>query len=339
VTTQPDSLSEAAPPPLLIIGAPRSGTTWIARVLARTEAAAYVGEPDTESKEPYALRSKRGLGRFPILQPHEDAPEYEALWRQALDGRVRSKAPLSTATKLLLRASSGPEVGRAFAYVDPRLSLRLKLVASLARPPAKKQPGHRVIVKSVFAALSLDWILSRFSPRVMIVKRSPYNIVSSWLALGWHPIGIASHPKIAELFLEPLDLPTYPRAASRLACITWEVGFLTAVLDRMSSLHPEWISATHEQLCHRPQDGFQELCRASGLTWSETAERYLRESNEAGSGYETKRIATEEPERWRKRLSPTQVDEVRGVLREFPTPPGAASGQASASASPPSSSL
>ncbi|MGH2820032.1 MAG: hypothetical protein ACRDJ5_05195, partial [Actinomycetota bacterium] len=94
--------------------------------MKRTEDASYIGEPDTEGKEPFALRAKHGLGRFPILEPGEEAHEYETLWRRAFEGRARDKAPRAGLAKLLLKGASDDEVSGAFAFVEPRLSRRLR---------------------------------------------------------------------------------------------------------------------------------------------------------------------------------------------------------------------
>src|SRR5215216_3657697 len=70
---------------VLVIGLPRSGTTWIASTLAQTGNAALVSEPDNHYNVPFALRAKRRLpgGFHPALSPADEAPLFEALWREA----------------------------------------------------------------------------------------------------------------------------------------------------------------------------------------------------------------------------------------------------------------
>src|SRR6202035_122847 len=50
--------------PLLLVGMPRSGTTWTMRVLASDPSLLAVMEPDNEVRSAPAIWAKRGSGRF-----------------------------------------------------------------------------------------------------------------------------------------------------------------------------------------------------------------------------------------------------------------------------------
>src|SRR4051794_14190277 len=71
---------------VLIAGLPRSGTTWIARMLASCEHTVLVSEPDNPNDDPFALR-KRKLpgGYYTALDPTDEAPVFERLWREAFE--------------------------------------------------------------------------------------------------------------------------------------------------------------------------------------------------------------------------------------------------------------
>ena len=45
----------------------------------------------------------------------------------------------------------------------------------------------RLVVKSVYAPLAVEWIAHRHDVRDRLVLRRPLNVVSSWLRLGWLP--------------------------------------------------------------------------------------------------------------------------------------------------------
>ena len=47
-------------------------------------------------------------------------------------------------------------------------------------------------------------------------------------------------------------------------------------------------------------------------------EVHLARSNRAGTGLVTTRVAADQPERWRKRLTGDQVREIGGMLRKVP---------------------
>src|SRR5262249_25000117 len=73
--------------PILVAGAPRTGTTWVARALGSSPDATLINEPDNEWPNPFALRAKLPLGQYPVLGPGDEAPKaYDLLWRKAFEG-------------------------------------------------------------------------------------------------------------------------------------------------------------------------------------------------------------------------------------------------------------
>lgn len=312
-----DRVSES----LLVVGAPRSGTTWVGRVLEQTENVTFVGEPDSEHKEPFALEAKHGLGTFPLLVPGDRAPAYETLWARALSGHLRSRSLDQRAAGRFLRNEELSRVHEAIDIHDPRLTPRLRLVRLLARTPSTQHPGRRAVVKSVFVALCLDWLLSTF-PEVetLIVERNPLNVLASWVALGFTPYSFHQDRRLRELVLEPLDLPQYPAGASPVEAMAWQVGVLQAVLTDVAERRPEIKVVRHEELVVDPESAYKELSARVGLVWTDKTQDFLMQSNVPGTGYEPKRDLQQQqdPDRWKKRLTEQQVEEITGVLSRFP---------------------
>ena len=303
---------------LLITGVPRSGTTWLGRVLRRTAGTRYVDEPDNEVKEPFALKTKRGMGTFPALAPGDEASGLERLWDLAFGGRIRDGSARSRVASALLQRSPRDAVRAGVARDRPRHTIRTITVRMLAAEPSHEQVGSHVLVKSVYVPLCLEWITERWSPEVIVSTRHPYNIVSSWMSLGYTGHGLDTNPLVERLYVEPLDLPRLPRNASWIQRISWEVGLLGSVLAAAVRNHPEWHVVHHEDLCENPSANFQRLCAHLGLTWTDEAQRWLSASNHAGRGLEVKRLVTEESDRWRTRLRADEVREIDRVLSGFP---------------------
>src|SRR5436305_3126532 len=97
---------------ILVVGFARSGTSWVAEMLATTESAGLLSEPDDALLHPFASRAKRRLpgGHYPVLSPGDEAPEYEVLWEEAFGSRgARYTSPerlrRAAARRLLARAS------------------------------------------------------------------------------------------------------------------------------------------------------------------------------------------------------------------------------------------
>jgi hypothetical protein len=127
---------------------------------------------------------------------------------------------------------------------------------------------------------------------------------------GWAPSN-AGWP------LRPRFPPLGP-GESRLARLAWQIGLFTTALETAASRNPDWHVVSHEELCRHPEAAFRQLSDELVLTWTESASAFLAESNRPGQGLVTQRVAAEESERWRRRLTAAQVDEVAAVLARFP---------------------
>jgi hypothetical protein len=290
----------------------------VEEILGVTARAHVIHEPDNETCDPFALRAKRTLGRFPILAPADVAPpEYADLWHRALTGR--SHRP--SARWLIARAVLGTadeELGAVFDQRASRVPPRMRVVSALASPPtAPPQPGP-VLVKSVHASLAAEWLVLRWAPQVIIVLRHPLNIIASHVALGWHDAGLATHPLLPQLLSRTPGVPPLADDASALSRLAWQIGLFIAVLQAAAGRHPEWLVIRHEELCQNPPAGFQAVCEALDRPWTEEAAAQLSASNRPGEGLATRRVAAEQPQRWRRQLHGDQLEEVVSVLSAFP---------------------
>lgn len=65
---------------ILVIGAPRSGTTWLANALATTPGSRLAHEPDNAAFNDDAVESLERYGGYPAPRVGEDLPAYARLW-------------------------------------------------------------------------------------------------------------------------------------------------------------------------------------------------------------------------------------------------------------------
>jgi hypothetical protein len=292
----------------------------VAQVLSHASGVSYVSEPDNESFNPFALKAKFGLGRFPVLEDGDRAPEnYELLWERVFAGFQHSRVPQVVVQQLNRGKRAMRELWHAMCAPRPRLSVRLRLLTSWARPPSSRVDG-RVLVKSVYAPLAVEWLGERFRPDVVVVRRHPMNVVASWTELGWGGCELVNNPTVRRRFGERWGLPELGAETSALERVSWEVGLFTSALEAAADRHPEWTVASHESLCLEPEDGFQRMYDQLGFEWTDQTDQFLDLSNRSGVGYSTFRVASEQPERWRQRLTPEQVKEAWSVLSRFRAP-------------------
>jgi len=321
----PPDRSAGALSGVLVLGVPRSGTTWVARMLAGAEGAGLVVEPDNHLNVPFALHAKLGLpgGFYPRLSPGEDAPAYRRLWREAFaaaeEQRVVRRLRRAAARRLL---AGGPRADIRRAFVDPGSTpLRLRLAGALAVPERAPAGATPAIVKSVHAPLAAAWVAAEVDAGVAVVLRDVLNVVSSWAALGWiEPDGpdelAVSGPAGLAALASSQGAPPPPRSGSHLARTTWLLASLTLVLQRTAAANPSWVVVRHEEITREPVAGFRALAAGLGIRWTPSAEEAVRATARPGGGFETTREPAQVANAWR-RLAPAQLQEAVTVLAAF----------------------
>jgi hypothetical protein len=300
---------------VLIVGAPRSGTTWIGAALGRTEGAVFVNEPDGDH-DPFAYRARLGHGIAPTLTPGDAAPEYERLWAGAFAGGRAARTPRD---RLARRVYASVPVSQRWAvWLGGSPGPRLRVAAALAVPRVAVDAARAVVVKSVRAESSVEWIAARFSPRVLVVERNPLNVLASWVELGYvrDPRESGAYAGVARRRYG-VDVP--PAGAPVLERQAFTYGVLASVLREAAGRHPEWVRAHHDDLCIDAPARFRALAGTLALEWGARADAFLRESDAPGAGYHLTRATRSQPDRWRQRLDAEQVETIREVLDRFPT--------------------
>jgi hypothetical protein len=298
---------------VLVVGTPRSGTTWIGQALGRSRATVYVHEPDGPN-DAFALRAKRGHGIQNEIAPGTSAPDYERLWSAAFAGGEFDRSPRGRVAKYLVDSTS---IGtRMAALRGEQVSLRARGAMALATP-LRPRPSENVVVKSVHACLAVEWIAEKFEPRVVVVRRSPLNVLSSWKTLG-HGGDPKLVAQLADVAWRRWKVRVPPDDADLIVRRATVLGVLTGALADGCARHPEWTAVRHDDVSAEPVDRLGSLAHTVGLDFSDDAESYVRQSNQPGAGYATKRVAGTATDKWRTVLSDSEADESLTTLALFP---------------------
>lgn len=289
---------------ILVAGLPRSGSTWLAQILAQAPGVRYVNEPDNRDVDPFAWVATIGLETRPALAPGQRAPDYFLLWQLAFKGGW----PDGKTIDLLRRAAASSKLPRA---------LRVSSLRLLARAASRRRPqGTHLLVKSVVVALALEWVAQQFDPTIVVVWRHPFNLVPAWIDQGW--VGAdktATTDAVRARFEGTAAWPPPPGSGAR--AVAWAACAESVLLHETAGKHPDWIVVSHENQCVNPETGFRDLYARLGLEWNDRVVRALTASDAPGTGFETNRRAAEEPKRWRARLSPEEQKQVADVVRAF----------------------
>ncbi len=302
--------------PIVIVGLPRSGTTWTLRALGSAADTDRILEPDNEDKYPASIHAKRAVGRYPVLQPGDEAGAYRRLWEWILGGAHEDRR------SRLARRILGP--GHSDRIHEGRPDPVTWLAAMVAREPRPHAPGHdhvphRLVVKSIHAQLATEWLAAEFDVEMLLLLRHPANVLASWMELNLKDARnstLENRPEIRSRYLEPWGVPLPgPDPIERMS---WRIGLLVAAIEDARSRHPEWHLRTHEQLCIDPPAEFRRLYADLGLDWGEPSEAFLSGHNTPGSGFAVNRVASELSDSWQRRLDDEQLATLRRVLAWFP---------------------
>ena len=231
--------------PYLLVGVPRSGTSWTGETLGRAQGVRYVDEPDG-FRDPFPFRVMLELGENPAIAPGASVADYERLWAGSFSGgmpprglrsRISNRAYHSVATEDRQRARAGQGIVPA-----------LRLAARCAQPPVADPGAAHVLVKSVQCARSVEWIVQRFEPRVALILRNPLNALASW-----RDFGFAKNPReaasLAAYAHERWGITAPAESEPQLAQQTFTFGVLTAALLAAADRHSGWLVVRHEELC------------------------------------------------------------------------------------------
>ncbi len=302
--------------PIVIVGVPRSGTTWTLRTLGTSPGVRKAFEPDNEEWHAAAIHGKHHLGRYPVLDRGERDRAYHHLWEWILEG-----AHESARSRLALLMLSPGRMERRF---DAKTDLVTWVAGEVARDPLPTSPlrhraPERVVAKSIHAQLSLSWLTDEFDVDVLVMLRHPANVLSSWLGMNLKDSRssvLESRPDVRSHYLDRWGVPL--PGDDRVEQLSWRIALLTAALEEAVDRDPRLHVRTHETLCTDPGAQFRGLFTELQLDWSPATEEFLRDHDTPGEGFTLFRTAADLPEVWQTRLDDRETATLQRVLGWFP---------------------
>lgn len=296
---------------VLVVGVPRSGSTWLTDILASGPEADLVMEPDNEKTSVLASFLKAGLPRFPRLSPREPGPQaLEVLWGCAFGSNwapLLSRGRLSRALCRIRTASRENAIAAKTTEITAGrdTGARYGLLRSLCACPGGSQRPIRVI-KSVHAVLYPEWIVERFRPvSTLIIMRHPMAVLQSWRRLSLpDAFRLTRPPATGGARSEQVALV---RTAEQL-CVMYES------LISAGERNPDWHVVWHEALCEDPHERLPAIAEKCGIGWHETMEKRVASMNQDGQGYEAKRKASQEIGKWKHEATQAEIDAVKKVF-------------------------
>jgi len=287
---------------VIVVGFPRSGTSWLAKCLSFAPDFTYYREPDNFDR----VRGAEQRFIHLYLTAEHDDPAYRRLMTRACAGRL--------ATAFTMREDAGPLLSR--------LGRRGRAVGELL--PFLFFRKRHVLLKLVFANLNLTWFSANIPhARQLCVLRHPCGQFSSWKRLGWEPTPMAllENPRLVADHLHPyVDLIRSAESFWERAGALWAAT--VHVIHRQTQADNGRLMVAYEWLCGDPRARFAELYGMLGMTWNEWTDQRVGETNTDGDNraYSLNRPTSYQVDQWKERVSPDEIEACRRFVEPFGLP-------------------
>jgi hypothetical protein len=290
--------------PILVTGMPRSGTTWVGRMLDASERVGYVNEPFNLSYSP-------GTFRVPVDHWYiYVTPENEHRFLPKLQEALEFRYPLAR------------ELRRCRGRTDLHHTLKSWRDFRAAR-------GLRPLVKEPHAVFSAGWFVERLGSDVVVTVRHPAAVVASWKRLDWSFdfANLLDQPALVSDRLEPFEAAMRAALApeqdlvDRVALL-WRIIYSLVAEDR--ERYPKLHVVRQEDLSLHPVDGYASLYEALGLPFTREAAAAVAASSSSENPKETQVESPHETwidsranlESWRPRLSADELRRIQEITEE-----------------------
>lgn len=294
------SNAPAKPAPIIVAGMARSGTSWLGKVLSFAEDYTYYREPDNVNFVPGTKAYFENL----YLADGMNDLAYAQHMDQALAGKVANHFTMS--------ADPGPWLERL-----PPQFLRLGNVV-----PALYRRRSGVLLKLVYANLTLDWIAARYPHAHLIyIQRHPAAVFASWHRLGWDPDpqSLLRQEGLMAAHLEPYR-EVIERADSFWARAGALWGATHRVIENQIALGMRARILSFEEACENPEAVFRGIYESIGCAWDDRVADFLSTTNTLGDRsqtYSLKRDARTMINAWREEVDTSDTNECLDVISHF----------------------
>jgi len=283
--------------PILITGMPRSGTTWVGRIISNAPSVGYVHEPFN------ITRGRCACGIYFDKWFYYINSENEERFHKHIEHVVGSST-------------------NRFKLLNVVFDLRRTKSLRPAKTYIKQLWATRAVVKDPLAACSTAWMSSTFNMNAIVMVRHPAAVVSSYKKLGWsHPFShFLAQPLLMRDYLNPFadEIREFVHGDPDIvdqAALLWKLIYY--VLQKQSALHDEWIILRYENLSANVEAGFRALFQKLGLTLTNHVHHKIQKTNSvpyprsSANPYSILRNSEKMIWRWKSLLSHDEIERVR----------------------------
>lgn len=246
---------------MFVTGVPRSGTTFVGRVLSWPLEVDYIHEPFNAACGIPGMK-----GRYRYIRPSLDTEEMRR--NHALIQRLFNY-------DFTLRTTHDEKDSRTRKMVKHVFGSRGPFYLRMA----KLNPFHRAaVIKDPTGCLMAEYLYLTFGVKPVIVVRHPVSLAASLKRIDWWPKTFMLGQQkalVEDYFVDEVDLLT-KKWPDRLQTMAAHWRSIYKVLLTQASRHPDWQIVKIEDISASPVDTFQQLYDALGLTWTSYVESRIR---------------------------------------------------------------
>lgn len=277
-------ITDSKSKPILLTGAHRSGTTWLANMLTLSGEMQIASEPFNLDAWAYKLN---GLAKYWFTYaPSLDQEEAIAAFQKVINCKTGKVYGRRTIQRYLPFVRKG-----------------------------------RVLIKDPIASLSSEWLANNFTLDVIVLVRHPAAFAASLKRMQWYfPF---DHLLQQEQLMDDLLYPFRREIEAGYTDIIKQAALIWNIIYHVLSIYvernPDWIVVKHEVLSLKPVDELHVLYEELGLTWSLDVEsgisRYTTKDKRAdlkkGVAHQMVRDSKKNISRWKSMLSDNEIAIVR----------------------------
>lgn len=310
----------------LLLGAPRSGTTWLGRILDSHPGVLYRHEPD-------AVRRSREI---PLVCPPEQIPEYQNMARAYLRGLMNVTALPAVGGQPIFRKAYRWRLTGAIRrgllnaiHAVGKLRPLRKSVRAVSIPDmisARQTRNVHLVMKSV-RSRGRAGLFAEALPqaRIILVLRDPLGQVAAMLR-GTRHGQFSSRIPAAELLLSPLAREVgLTEGQFRQLPVLEQLAWNWALLNQKAVEELEGranVKIVHyHDLCTAPMRAAREVFDFLGLDWHPQTEEFIRacvDYDGRDPAFRLYRNARRSLNRWQGDLRQEDRDRIEAVARKSP---------------------
>lgn len=281
--------------PILVTGIPRSGSTWLGKMLSLASNVQYLHEPFHPNRK---LQASPLKDFFPYLKGEDSKDKIEGLYNYMQD-------------VLSYRVPGLYDSG------DKRNARKIRWIYQPMAGFYHRTAHHIPLQKDPPALLAAEWLEKYFNSRVVLVVRHPAAFVASLNKTNWPRFGMNTFLSQEDLMTDLLsgfktELEEDVKENTSVLqnqVLFWRI--MHHVIHVYKEQHPSWIVVRHEDVSNDPVNMFKELYEQLDLNFSKKVLHTIEEATSAQNESRLTRDSKKNAQAWKRLLSDDEIHKIK----------------------------